>query len=46
MAKEPCTGKWKAGTEYSFEVTEDFEIALNLTYENKEEMLTPTIVFL
>jgi hypothetical protein len=26
----------KAGTEYSFEITEDFEIALNLMYENKE----------
>jgi len=28
----------KAGTEYSFEITEDFEIALNLIYENKEEV--------
>jgi len=26
----------KAGTEYGFEVTENFEIALNLIYENKE----------
>lgn len=26
----------KAGTEYSFEVTENFEIALNLIYEDKE----------
>lgn len=28
----------KLGTEYSFEITEDFEIALNLIYENKEEL--------
>jgi len=28
----------KAGTEYSFEISEDFEIALNLIYENKEEV--------
>jgi hypothetical protein len=28
----------KVGTEYSFEVTEDFEIALNLIYENKENV--------
>jgi hypothetical protein len=28
----------KAGTEYSFEITEDFEIALNVIYENKEEV--------
>jgi hypothetical protein len=28
----------KLGTEYSFEITEDFEIALNLAYENKEEV--------
>ncbi len=28
----------KAGTEYSFEITEDFEIALNLIYENKQEV--------
>jgi hypothetical protein len=28
----------KAGTEYSFEITENFEIALNLFYENKEEV--------
>jgi hypothetical protein len=27
---------FKAGTEYSFEITENFEIALNLIYENKE----------
>ncbi|HWA34827.1 MAG TPA: hypothetical protein VG737_11880 [Cyclobacteriaceae bacterium] len=26
----------KTGTEYSFEVTEKFEIALNLSYENKQ----------
>jgi len=26
----------KLGTEYSFEITENFEIALNLMYENKE----------
>ena len=26
----------KGGTEYSFEITEDFEIALNLIYESKE----------
>lgn len=29
---------WKLGTEYSFEITEDFEIALNLSYENKQEI--------
>ena len=28
----------KAGTEYGFEITENFEIALNLSYENKEEV--------
>lgn len=28
----------RAGTEYSFEITEDFEIALNLLYENKDEV--------
>jgi hypothetical protein len=28
----------RAGTEYSFEITEDFEIALNLLYENKDEL--------
>ena len=28
----------KAGTEYSFEITENFEIALNLCYENKEQV--------
>lgn len=28
----------KAGTEYSFEITEEFEIALNLSYENKQEV--------
>lgn len=28
----------KMGTEYSFEISEDFEIALNLIYENKEEV--------
>jgi hypothetical protein len=28
----------KTGTEYSFEVTENFEIALNFIYENKEEV--------
>lgn len=28
----------KLGTEYSFEITEDFEIALNLAYENKREV--------
>ncbi|WP_187175290.1 hypothetical protein [Algoriphagus sp. AK58] len=28
----------KLGTEYSFEITEDFEIALNLAYENKNEV--------
>lgn len=28
----------KLGTEYSFEITEDFEIALNLAYENKQEV--------
>lgn len=29
---------FKVGTEYSFEITESFEIALNLIYENKEEV--------
>lgn len=29
---------FKLGTEYSFEISEDFEIALNLIYENKEEV--------
>lgn len=29
---------WKAGTEYSFEITEKFEIALNVFYENKDEV--------
>lgn len=29
---------WKLGTEYSFEITEKFEIALNLSYENKQEI--------
>ncbi len=28
----------KIGSEYSFEITENFEIALNLIYENKEEV--------
>lgn len=28
----------KVGTEYSFEITEDFEIALNFMYENKQEV--------
>jgi hypothetical protein len=28
----------KVGTKYSFEITEDFEIALNVMYENKEEV--------
>lgn len=28
----------KVGTEYSFEITENFEIALNLIYENKQEV--------
>ena len=28
----------KVGTEYIFEITEDFEIALNVMYENKEEV--------
>lgn len=28
----------KTGTEYSFEVTENFEIALNLMYENKQDI--------
>ncbi|HEY5748001.1 MAG TPA: hypothetical protein VIU12_18150 [Chryseolinea sp.] len=28
----------KAGTEYSFEINENFEIALNLIYENKEDV--------
>lgn len=28
----------KAGTEYSFEITEEFEIALNLIYENKQDV--------
>ncbi|TFV97737.1 hypothetical protein E4S40_03580 [Algoriphagus kandeliae] len=29
---------WKLGSEYSFELTETFEIALNLSYENKQEI--------
>lgn len=29
---------FKIGTEYSFEVNESFEIALNLSYENKQEV--------
>jgi hypothetical protein len=29
---------WKIGTEYSFEISEDFEIGLNLAYENKEDV--------
>lgn len=28
----------RTGTEYSFEITEEFEIALNLIYENKQEI--------
>ncbi len=28
----------RVGTEYSFEITENFEIALNLIYENKQEV--------
>lgn len=28
----------RAGTEYSFEISEDFEIGLNLIYENKDEV--------
>lgn len=28
----------KLGTEYSFEITESFEIALNIFYENKQEI--------
>ncbi|HTF17902.1 MAG TPA: hypothetical protein VK658_07505 [Chryseolinea sp.] len=28
----------KTGTEYSFEITEDFEIALSLAHENKEDV--------
>ncbi|MDI1322973.1 MAG: hypothetical protein PSV36_09500 [Algoriphagus sp.] len=28
----------KMGTEYSFEITEDFEIALNLAFENKDNV--------
>lgn len=28
----------RVGTEYSFEITENFEIALNLIYENKDEV--------
>jgi len=28
----------RLGTEYSFEITENFEIALNLIYENKDEV--------
>jgi len=28
----------RLGTEYSFEITEKFEIALNLAYENKQEV--------
>lgn len=29
---------WKLGTEYSIEISETFEIALNLAYENKQEI--------
>ena len=29
---------WRLGTEYSFEISENFEIALNLMYENKQEV--------
>jgi hypothetical protein len=29
---------FRVGTEYSFEISEDFEIALNFIYENKEEV--------
>ncbi|GMQ29474.1 hypothetical protein [Algoriphagus confluentis] len=29
---------WKIGSEYSFEMSETFEIALNLAYERKEEV--------
>ena len=28
----------RVGTEYSFEISEDFEIALNFIYENKDEV--------
>jgi hypothetical protein len=28
----------KIGTEYSFEITDNFEIALNFAYENKQEV--------
>jgi hypothetical protein len=28
----------RIGTEYSFEITENFEIALNFIYENKDEV--------
>jgi hypothetical protein len=28
----------RVGTEYSFEITENFEVALNLIYENKDEV--------
>lgn len=29
---------WKLGTEYSFEISEKFEIALNLSFENKQNV--------
>jgi hypothetical protein len=29
---------WKLGTEYSFEINEKFEIALNLSFENKKNV--------
>ncbi|WP_111669874.1 hypothetical protein [Algoriphagus litoralis] len=29
---------WKLGTEYSFEISEEFEIALNLSFENKQNV--------
>jgi len=29
---------WRLGTEYSFEINENFEIALNLIFENKQEV--------
>ncbi|TDK45423.1 hypothetical protein [Algoriphagus formosus] len=36
--KSENLGFFRIGTEYSFEITEQFEIALNLAYENKQDI--------
>ncbi len=38
LAKDENLLLYKLGTEYSFEITENFEIALNLIYENRYEV--------